>query len=123
MTGANGRVSDARGYVARAIRRARVRDTLGEAMAYRAMASLPWRGRGTTPEDYLALAMRTARSSPREQAVTLLHQAQHAASAGRRLEAHQLLDRARTQFAAMGMSWHDAAARRCSTELGLAHSP
>jgi class 3 adenylate cyclase/tetratricopeptide (TPR) repeat protein len=125
VTAAMADAGKVRVYAARAIHRARVRDTIGEAMSYRALASLPWRGRGRRPEEYLTLAMRSAlaRRSPREQAVTLLHQAQHAARSGQRPEAYHLLERARSQFVSMEMRWHDAAAQQCLTELDAAHSP
>ena len=89
MTAAAGRAPEARLYAARAIRRGRAQDSVGVPMAYRALATLPQDRRHRTPEDYLALAMQSAiaRGSPREQAITLLHQAQQAAGNGRRLEA------------------------------------
>lgn len=124
VAAASGRVLDARAYLSRAIRRAVVRDAVGEAMAYRAMASLPWGGHGRTPEQYLALAMQSAisRRSLREQAVTLLHQAQHAADHHRRLEAVQLAERAQSEFTSMGMSWHHALAEQCLARLRVDQS-
>jgi hypothetical protein len=118
-----GRGSDARVYLSRAIRRARVRDAVGEAMAYRAMARLPWCGHGRTPEQYLTLAMQSAvsRCSLREQAVTLLHQAQHAAGSPQQSDAVQLAERAQAAFASMGMSWHYALADQCLARLRVGH--
>jgi tetratricopeptide (TPR) repeat protein len=124
VAAASGRVLDARVYLSKAIHRARVRDAVGEAMAYRAMASVPWCGHGRTPEQYLSLAMQSAvsRRSPREQAVTLLHQAQHAAGNQQRLEAIQLAERAQSAFTAMRMSWHHALADQCLARLRVGQS-
>jgi class 3 adenylate cyclase/tetratricopeptide (TPR) repeat protein len=124
MMAAEGREREARSYAALAIRRGRARDVFGEAMAYRALAQLPWRGHGKQPDEYLALAMRSAlaRGSEREQALTLLHQAQLAIRQGRAADARPLLDKARSAFAAMNMMWHDRLAERCLPQLdsGLA---
>jgi len=116
---AEGREREARSYAALAIRRGRARDVFGEAMAYRALAQLPWRGHGKQPDEYLALAMRSAlaRGSNREQALTMLHQAQLAIRQGRAADARPLLDGARSAFAAMNMMWHDRLAERCLPQL------
>ncbi len=118
-------VGKARFYAARAIGRARLLDPHGESMSYLALASLPARDAGRSPDFYLQKAMRAAISkrSPREEAVTLLHQARHAERSGRSLDAHRLLEQARTSFRAMGMLWHDGEAERCQLELGMTQSP
>jgi class 3 adenylate cyclase/tetratricopeptide (TPR) repeat protein len=113
--------SRARVNAARAIRRARAHDTFGESMGYRALADLPSLPGGRSPEAYLDLAMRAARRSPREQAVTRLHQARRAMRSGLRPDAARLLEYARSSFRAMDMQWHDAEAERCMTELGETH--
>ena len=115
----DGNSAETRKQAAKAVRRARIRDVVGEPMAYRALASLPRRDGGRAPEDYLALAMRSAvgRASPREQAITLLHQARAAGRRGHRAESIALIERASAAFASMGMLWHDAIAQRYRTEL------
>jgi class 3 adenylate cyclase/tetratricopeptide (TPR) repeat protein len=105
---AAGRYPEARAYAARALRRARDRDRLGEPMAYRVLARLPAAHRRHPPEHYLDAAMRSAegRRSPHEQAVTLLHRAEVAAADGKAAEAAALLARACSAFSAMEMRWH-----------------
>jgi hypothetical protein len=56
------------------------------------------------------MASAVNQGSPREQAVTLLQQGEHAVRAGKRGDAIDLLTRARAAFASLGMPWHDAAA-------------
>jgi hypothetical protein len=92
---------------------------LGEATACRALATLPWPEHGRTRADYLAQSMRSAlaRRSSREEAMTWLHQAELAAGEGRTSEACQLLQRARSAFVSMKMSWHIALAERRQVEL------
>jgi class 3 adenylate cyclase/tetratricopeptide (TPR) repeat protein len=111
---ATGRYPQARAYAARALQRARHRDVFGAALAYRALARLPAAHRRHTPEHYLDAAMRSAqaRRSPREEAVTLLHQGEVAGAAGRRDEAAGLLSRAWVAFSAMEMHWHQQQAER-----------
>ncbi len=113
------REEEARAYAALAIERARVGDAFGEAMAYRALARLPWREHGEPSDVYLALAMKSAiaRGSEREQAVTLLHQAQLAMGQGRSADARSLLERARSAFRAMSMMWHDGLAEQSLRQL------
>lgn len=121
------RAKETRQCAARALDRARVGDEFGIAMSYRALALLPWRGRGKTPDDYLAAALRPAparslrESSPagsaRETAVTLLHQGRHAARSGNVADAVRLLDAARTEFTRMDMQWHDRAAQAALRDL------
>jgi hypothetical protein len=115
----DGNSAETRKQAAKAVRRARIRDVVGEPMAYRALASLPPRDGGRARDDYLALAMRSAvrRASPREQAVTLLHQAREAGRRGHRAESIALIERASAAFASMGMLWHDAIAQRYRAEL------
>jgi hypothetical protein len=121
MAAAQGDVVRARRYAARAIRRARVQDPIGAPMACRALAMLPSTD-PAEPDHYLDLAMRfeVARHSPREQAVTLLDQAKHAARGSRAADAVDMLARARASFQAMGMIWHDQQAEQCLLELGHA---
>lgn len=114
------RYGEAREYMARALRRARNRDHFGVAMACRAMSRVPaGDDRHRPPEHYLKLAMASAhaRGSPHEQAVTRLHQAQFEATNGRPVEAAALLERARSEFRAMDMHWHEAEAQRLSSRL------
>ena len=119
-----GEIRMARLNAARAVCRARGHDPLGAPMSYRALACLPSPRAGGSAERYLDLAMRAsvARRSPREQAVTLLHQARQASRSGRPIHAYRLLEQARPPFQSMGMAWHDAEAERCLIELGQAHS-
>jgi class 3 adenylate cyclase/tetratricopeptide (TPR) repeat protein len=111
----SGRAAEARGYAARALLRARKHDTMGLAMALRAMARAAaresWR---KSPEYYLARAMAAsrARRAPHEVAVTQLCAAELALAAGERDRALALLAEARQAFAAMGMAWHDREASR-----------
>jgi class 3 adenylate cyclase/tetratricopeptide (TPR) repeat protein len=111
---AAGRYPQARAYAARALRRARHRDRLGEPMAYRVLARLPPDHRHHPPEYYLDAAMRSAESrrSPHDEAVTLLHRAEVAASDGRSAEAAASLLGASAAFSAMDMRWHQMAANR-----------
>ncbi|OYQ23856.1 hypothetical protein CHU93_16825 [Sandarakinorhabdus cyanobacteriorum] len=77
------RVADARHYAALCLARARQGDRLGEAMAFRALASLAAAGLGRHPAaHYLALANRAAdaRQSPRELALNRQLEAELAAS-------------------------------------------
>jgi class 3 adenylate cyclase/tetratricopeptide (TPR) repeat protein len=106
-------------YAARALRRARHRDLFGEPMAYRALAVTAGRRRSHAADDYLARAMASSvnQGSPREQAVTLLQQGEHAVRTGRRGEAVDRLTRARAAFASLAMPWHDAAAVQCLEAL------
>jgi class 3 adenylate cyclase/tetratricopeptide (TPR) repeat protein len=105
---AAGRYDESRTYAERALDRARHRDVLGEALAYRALAALPAEFRQHPPEQYLEAAMRSAqaRQSPHEEALTHLRRAQIAAAASRRDETETFAIRACAAFRAMDMSWH-----------------
>jgi class 3 adenylate cyclase len=112
---ASGRHDEARSHAARALRRARAHDRLGEAMACRALARSAEQGQGSRPaEHYLALAMRAARAkgARHEMAVTDLCAAEIQLARGRRDAALALLDQAEAAFEAMGMEWHLAQALR-----------
>ena len=117
-------VKGTRLHAARAIRRARWRDPAGAAMAYRALARVPSRHGDCHAELYLARAMHVAkaRGSAREEAVTWLHQAQHAARTAQHTVARELLTRARAAFTTMDMQWHDQEAERCQTALEASDS-
>lgn len=105
----SGRIPEARHFAARALLRARHRDLIGVAMAYRALAraaaSLHDRRRA---QHYLALAMRTARTrqSAHEVAVTQLCDAELELTLDDRARARRLLDEAMPAFEEMGMRWH-----------------
>jgi class 3 adenylate cyclase/tetratricopeptide (TPR) repeat protein len=104
----NGRFDEARHYAACALRRARKRDPMGEAMALRAMARAAARNGGPRPPaHYLALAMASARArgAPHEIAVTLLCEAELALAAGDPVRAEPLLAAALAAFADMGMAY------------------
>jgi hypothetical protein len=113
---AAGRYDEARAYAARALRRARQRDRLGEPMAYRVLSGLPADYRRHSPEYYLDAAMRSAqtRHSLHDEAVTLLHQGELAAARGSYVDAAALLARASSAFGAMDMRWHQLQAQRAS---------
>ena len=83
-------------------------------MAYRVLARLPADHRQHPPEYYLDAAMRSAkrRRSPHDEAVTLLHRAEVAASHGRSAEAAASLLGASAAFSAMDMRWHQMEANR-----------
>ena len=113
----SGRWLEARRYAARAMRRGRKRDRIGEAMAYRAMARTSAAGQNRKPgRHYLDLAMETARlrGSPHEMAVTQLCDAEIRFAQADRVAAAALLDQAGTAFQALAMPWHfDEAMRLC----------
>ena len=112
---AKGDVERVRYYAARALSRAHQGDRLGEAFAYRTLAKIsqqnptmkPWRF-------YLdrALASAQARDSRHERATTTLARGE-LLLAEEPARARQLLERARDEFAAMGMEWH----RECAEGL------
>jgi tetratricopeptide (TPR) repeat protein len=114
---------DAHHYAERAMRRAEVRDSFGEAASWRALAVLPWNGDGRTPDECLEQALLAAdrSGSERERAVTLLQMGQHAAATGRAADAIRSLDEARAFFARSGMSWHDGIAAGLIRILELSH--
>jgi class 3 adenylate cyclase/tetratricopeptide (TPR) repeat protein len=103
----NGRFAEARHYAACALRRARKRDPMGEAMALRAMARAAARNGGPRPPaHYLerAMASARARAAPHEIAVTLLCEAELALAAGDPALAEPPLAAARAAFADMDMA-------------------
>lgn len=111
---------EARCHAARALRRGRSRDRIGEAMALRAMARASAAGRNRKPAElYLDLAMNNAlaRGSPHEVAVTQLCDAEIRLARGQRAQAATLLDRAGSAFEAMAMAWHLEAAHRLRRAL------
>jgi class 3 adenylate cyclase len=115
-----GRYAEARDRAARALRRGRGGDRLGEAMACRAMARAAAKGIGRRPaRHYLALAMDAARArgSPHEAAATLLCEAEIALGLGDRQRARALADEAESAFARMDMAWHLAEVARLRTDL------
>jgi hypothetical protein len=106
---ASGRWQEARRYAARAIRRGRKHDRIGEAMAYRAMARTSAAGQNRKPaRHYLDLAMKTARlrGSSHEMAVTQLCEAEIRLAEADCITAAALLDQAGTAFQALAMPWH-----------------
>lgn len=106
---ASGQLAQARKHAARALRRARKGDRLGEAMTWRALARTAASGQGRkTVQSCLDRAMKAAqaRGSPHEAAVTQLCAAELALARGARQEAAALLDQASAAFERMGMAWH-----------------
>ena len=102
------RFSEARVFIARALRRAAAEDRFGEVMACRAAARLPPEWRSRTPEYYLARAISCGdwRVCADSIARTQLAQAQHACAQGRRADAEHLLNEARAIFERLEMPWH-----------------
>jgi class 3 adenylate cyclase/tetratricopeptide (TPR) repeat protein len=99
----------ARAHAAKALRRGRALDHVGEAMACRAMARAAMNaGDAVAALRHLAQARRAAaaRSSAHEQAVNDLCEAEMHDRFGRSAEARQLATRAGTEFARMKMGWH-----------------
>lgn len=118
MLVARGDPEGARFYAARAFRRARAADRLGEATACRAMARIAALRPGIRgPGHYLALAFRSAeaRQSPRERAETLLCAAEIAEARGECDRVAELAGEAEAAFAALGLvrQAERAAALRC----------
>ncbi len=109
-----GRAAEARQHAARALTRSRMRDRIGEAMAYRALARAAAQAHAPqTVKHYLDQAMRCARArgSPHEQASTQLCQAEIALALGETAQARGLLDEAASAFTHMKMDWHLEQAR------------
>jgi len=109
------RWSETRIYAARAIRRGRRLDRVGEAMAWRGLARAAVAGQTRRPTRYyLDQAMRVAdlRGSAHERAVTWLCDAEISLSMGAPGQARALLDRAGEAFETLGMDWHLGEARR-----------
>lgn len=106
---AMGKVREARHYAARAIRRARKRDRLGEAMAWRALArASAAEGWPRLPDHYVARALQAAavRSSPHEAAAARLCEGEIALAAGDQARAEAALAEAIQGFAALDMDRH-----------------
>jgi class 3 adenylate cyclase/tetratricopeptide (TPR) repeat protein len=104
-----GRFNEARCYAGRAIVRARAKDRMGEAVAYRALAGLALEGHSRhKAEHYLecAMAAADARNSPRERALTKLSQAEVAAARGAYATAMHQLGESAAAFADLRMGWH-----------------
>jgi class 3 adenylate cyclase len=103
------RWEDLRREAARAIRRDRHLDRLGNAAACRAMARASVRGESLKPFTfYLGLAAENAkaRQSAHELASNQLCEAELRLVVGERDQAARLLDRAETAFRSMDMHWH-----------------
>ena len=110
-----GRETEARRYAALALLRARKRDLIGVAMAYRALARAAADGQHhDASKRYLALAMKTAhkRDSAHELAVTRLCDARIAFARDERPRVADLLGEAMPAFESMGMTWHLGEAAR-----------
>jgi class 3 adenylate cyclase/tetratricopeptide (TPR) repeat protein len=111
----SGRWAEARRSAARAVRRGRLGDRLGAAMALRALARGAAAGQGRRPpRRYLDLAMHTARlrGSPHEVAATQLCEAEILLAHGDLAAAGRLLDTACAAFERLEMGWHLAEAAR-----------
>lgn len=118
-----GDVTQTRRYAARALMRARQRDLIGVAMAYRALAHVAAdAGQPAAARRYLDGAMRTAqaRDSAHEIATTQLAEAAIALREGDRPRALARLDEAQPAFEAMGMAWHAAEAARLRAQAASA---
>jgi len=104
-----GRRDEARRFAARALLRARRKDRIGEAVAYRALAVVAVEEHAPhRAEHYLARALETAhcRASPREHVLTKMSQAELAMSRGDAAAAIDLLDESAAGFHALNMEWH-----------------
>ncbi len=116
----SGRIDEARHHAACALRRARKRDLIGVAMAYRALARAAAAQReAAQAQHYLALALKTAqaRGSAHERAVTQLCEAGIRHALGDRSRAAELLDEAMPALERMAMTWHLAEAMRLRSSL------
>jgi hypothetical protein len=105
-----GRSRDVWRYAARARRRARRHDPMGEAMALRAVARIVARDGGRRAADhYLALAAASARrrNAPHEIAVTRLCETELALIGGEWTRASTSLAEARAGFRVMDMAWFE----------------
>ncbi len=116
----DGRPDDARVHATRALQRARKRDWLGAAMAFRALASMAatqddW----ATARRYLQKAAKVARGrhSPHEAACNDWCTARLAHAHGDRPLALASIERAIETFSALRMQWHLAEATRLHTAL------
>jgi tetratricopeptide (TPR) repeat protein len=123
-----GKFSEARRYAARAIVRARKHDRIGEAVAFRALASVALEGHARyDAEHYLECALKAAekRASPRERALTRLSQAEVAAARGACSAAMSLFDESAVTFDELRMKWHlrHVERRRLAVQQGQVRSP
>ncbi len=110
----DGRADEARAHVAKALRRGRALDRIGEAMACRAMArAAAHAGDPAGAARYLALARRAAaaRESAHEQAVNDLCEAEVHERFGRSGEARRCAAAASAAFERMQMHWYLQQAR------------
>ncbi len=110
-----GRAAQARHYAALALLRARKRDLIGVAMAYRALArAAADAGDDLASRRHIALALKTARErdSAHELAVTRLCEAGIAFAREDRPRTVALLDEAMPAFESMRMAWHFGEAAR-----------
>ncbi|MFN7917304.1 MAG: adenylate/guanylate cyclase domain-containing protein [Vicinamibacterales bacterium] len=110
-----GQFDKARSYIEQALARARVHDSLGESMAYRALARMAHAGHAPEPaRHYLdaALAASRRRRSKHEEAVTLAQIGIDLLRAAQPGEGRAAVDQARAMFRTLGMRWHEAAMER-----------
>ena len=100
------RYNEARVYAARALKRSRCQDRLGESVAYRAIAKLPLKRNG--PLHYLMLARDSARArrSRHHEALAGLALAEYQAEHGELSGARRILDEVLVSLEAMAMHWH-----------------
>ena len=115
-----GRDAQARQYATQALLRARKRDLIGVAMAYRALARLAAAANDSEAASrYIALALKTARArdSAHEVAATQLCEADIALARGERSRGAALLDEAQPAFESMSMVWHAGEAQRLRSLL------
>lgn len=119
---ATGQADSVRRYAARALMRARRRhDRLGEAAAYRALASLAQsQSRSERADHYVerAMAAARARGSAHEIATTQVRAAEIRFARNERGQALALLDAAEAAFAQMGMRWHEEQVARLRAQAG-----
>ncbi len=103
-----------RKFAARAVARARHHDRLGEAMAYRALASLSHSVNSPHYARYLDLAHQSARAreSRHEEAKNQLHWARLLFAQQQNDKAHRYLEQALNSFRAMQMPWFEQQALR-----------
>lgn len=107
-----GQPVEATRFAQKALDRAGRRDRLGEAMAFRALATAAASGANglalEAPEVYHDLALRAAqeRQAPHDVAVTQMHMARRAKELGDETRAAALRTEAAAAFARMDMHWH-----------------
>ncbi|MFM2067795.1 MAG: hypothetical protein RLZZ584_2704 [Pseudomonadota bacterium] len=120
MLVSQGLIEPARAQAAKALRRGRALDRIGEAMACRAMArAASHQARERHAQRCIELARRAAvaRSSAHEQAVNDLCAAAISARFGHLGQGRELLDRACHAFEHMAMAWHLEQARGLASAL------